>query len=604
MSAASMRAAADGFAYLAFPSVPLVFTPVPVRNVSCCALLRLENGTAWFLKTTGQPWTEERARAAGAVLASHGVPGMPAQQLEERIARAVGSRQIAIQQPVLTGADAAVWDFRRTAVALMARSIQYRPGVPALGEAAQEVSTLERQFQSDLDPAVRQFAAALDPEAIVAATVDGRVDTALYNYLVREPGRAWRMQFAHTFPLFLRAAATGDASSAGATLRQAVDAGVPLVNHLARVWAVRPGAVRCLIGRSPLLVGARWEADPRTLVRLLDQLRPEDRPGEDPGTWARLGKGVDIAERIFRCPITASFLAMAWLRSAARNRFLAIETTRRGRGLSAEAMAAIDSLRGHLIDALARMAAGDARGATGEPRVAAATVADRRLAGMNPGRLASAAIAFAREHARLTSEYEQAKADFERESRLRAGDAYWPLMPDDFSASDGALRVVALTSREALMQQGTRMALCIRGGGELAATAAACAQARAFLVAVVEVSSGSTQSVAEFRVRQPFRGGRYELDLVQHKGFGNRAPSPACVKAVHELTAQVRNREIQEHLEAGRRLAHRRSRKLPMPAREAEHGIAVQALRSALGAALFDGAAGQVAESAWNVLGS
>lgn len=598
MTAASTGTAADGFAYLAFPAPPLVLTPVPMRNVSCCALLRLENGTAWFLQTTGQPWTEERVRTAGAVLARHGVPGMPAQRLEEQLTRALAIGPIAIRQPVLTGADGNAWDLRRTAVALMARSVQQRPGAIAAGDAATEVTALETRFRRDLEPAVREFATALDSEAIEAATVDGRVDTALYNYLVREPRRAWRMQFARTFPLFLRAAATGDERSVGATLRQAVDAGAPLVSHLAHVWAVRPGAVRCLVGRSPALVGARWENDPRTLVRLLDQLRPEDYPGDDGESWARLSQGVDTAERIFRCPVTASFLAMAWLREAARNRFLALGTSRRGRGLSAEAMAAIEALRSRLIEALAGAAAGRWSDPAGQSRVAAATVADRCLAGMQPGRLATVALACAREHARLIGEYERSRADSELESRVRAGEAFWPLMPADFPVSDARLRIVALTSREDLARQGVRMALCIRGGGDLARTAAACARARAFLVAVVAIATGQTQSVAEFRLHQPFRAGRAELELVQHRGYGNRAPSMACVKAVHELMAYARSREIQEHLDAGRRLVHQRGRGSQAPVGEAEHRISVQALRTAMGEVRFDAAARQVAESA------
>lgn len=586
-----MQLADDGVAYVAFPSVPLMLTPVPMRNVSCGALLRLANGTVWLLKTNGQPWTEERIRTAGAVLTQLGVPGVSQQRLEERVAYALEIPRVAIRQPVLSGADAAQWEFRKAAVGVMTRAIHKRAGALAAGEVAIDVAALEKQFALDLGPSIAEFANLLDREAVELATVVGQLDTGLYNYLIRVPARAWRLQFARTFPPFLRAAATGDDESAGRSIRDAVDAGVPLVSHLARVWAVSPGSVRCLIGRSPSLPGTRWEMDPRTLVRLLDQLRPEDRPGDDAETWAQFNKAVEITERIFRRPITASFLSIAWLREAARNRFQAIGSTQRGRSLSVESIAAIDLLRERMIGALAYLAAGQPRAIGGEPRVAAATVTDRRLVELKPGRLAAVAIEFTREHARL-------QGDLEHEHRLRTGQVFWPLMPENFVSVDGLRRIVALTSRDALMRQGIGMALCIRGGSELAKRTIACAQARAFMVAIVAVPSGLTQSVAEFRIHQPFRGGKYELELVQHRAFGNNAPSTICAKALDELMACARSSELQAHWEAGRRLVHRRGLSTPDAEREAEHRATVQALRTAIGSALFDTAVAQVTEAA------
>ena len=227
----------------------------------------------------------------------------------------------------------------------------------------------------------------------------------------------------------------------------------------------------------------------------------------------------------------------------------------------------------------------------GEPRVAAATVTDRRLVAMKPGRLAAVAMEFAREHARL-------HGDFERESRVLTGEAYWPLMPTDFLAANGAYRIVALTSRAALIQQGVGMSLCLRGGGELANRVAACAQARLFLVAVVDATLGTTRSVAEFRIHQPFRGGRFDLELIQHKAFANNTPSIACRKALHELMAHAQSREIQDHLEAGRRLVQQRNGTIPEVVRAAEHAIVVEALQTAMGAALLDAAVQQVAKAA------
>lgn len=591
---AHLQRGTDGLTWIAFPAVEPAGAQASIRNVACLVLLQLADGTIWHLKTTGRPWTPMRVRTASAVLAEHGVPGANRERLEQRMAFALEVPQVTIEQPVLAAADLLQWDVRRTAVALVARSMVQAAGAISVADAATQVADLERRFASELESGLRQFALGLEPEALEVATVDGRVDTWRYNYVVRGPGRSWRMQFARTFPLLLRAAATGPVDSAGVTLREAVAAGRPIVRHLARVWAVRPGAVRALVGCPAQLAGPRWEADPRTLVRLLDRIRPEDLPGEDADAWMRFNRCVDLAERIFRRPILSSFASASWLREAARDRFRVGAGVSHGQDLPAVAVTEIETLREQLIATLTGHAALACRAPGSEPRLAAAAVADRYLGAMRSARLAVAAGTFVREHARLLGE----SARKAREARVAAGLAYWPLMPADLPAANGACRVVALTTRNALVRLGARMSLCIDAGAELESRAAACERARLFLVAVVDAGSGVPRSVAEFRLRQPVRGGDLEPELVQHRGHGNSMPPFACDRALQELMAHVRTPAVQDHLHAGRSLAQRRDHASPEKVRADEAAMTASALQSALGATVFDAAAREVAEAA------
>jgi hypothetical protein len=98
----------------------------------------------------------------------------------------------------------------------------------------------------------------MDPEVRAAATAEGALRIATYNYLVHREHGKFRRQFARSFPSLLDAVANAAPGSLGAELRPLVDLGVPLVKGLAARWGVCPGVVRQLIGRPGDLVGAQW----------------------------------------------------------------------------------------------------------------------------------------------------------------------------------------------------------------------------------------------------------------------------------------------------------------------------------------------------------
>jgi hypothetical protein len=241
------------------------------------------------------------------------------------------------------------WDLRQTAVAILARALRAHPERWDSASAARETGALEQRFHADLAQALAVFVTGLDQEVLEVAKHHGRVTIELYNYLAREPCRAWRLQFARTFPILVRAAITGPKGSGGAQIRMMVDSGSPLIKPLAARWAVSQGALRCLLGRPIDHVGPQWQDRPHILVRILDALRPEDRPGDDADDWQRLARAVTTAEEIFRRPAASSPLTLGWLRAAARHKFARVAETRGGRGLPPEAVSLIDELRTALV---------------------------------------------------------------------------------------------------------------------------------------------------------------------------------------------------------------------------------------------------------------
>jgi hypothetical protein len=559
-----------------FPPVDDALAAAPLRNVTCCALLRLRDDSARFLRMTAMPWTGDRLDAVERSLLRLDGDGASDPELARRIAYELGMPTLALANAPLDRVDPAAWDLRRTAVALVSRTLCRHPDRVEPSRAREQATALEQCLRADLERSLATFAAGLDPEARVVATRHGRLDVALYNFLVRKPHRAWRLQFAQTFPILVHAAATGGWGSSGANIRAMVDAGLPLLKHLAARWAVSPGTLRCLLGRAVDHIGLAWQEKPHTLVRILDALRPEDRPGDGPEGWRRLDDAVMAAEEIFRRPVASSPLTLGWLREAARHGFARLDETRGGRRLPPEAVPLIDRLRTALVEHLATVAVAKLANNDGDLRVAAATVADRQLAMLHPGRLAAIARDFA-------LEYAPRRAALEREMRVADGRRFWPLLPRDFVAAAGARRVTPLATRAEFRQEGMAQDLCLQGGAELAHMAQACTSGEVYLLSVRDAGTGAPLSTAEIHVVRSLGVGRPELRVRQHKARGNARPSPACAAALAEALSWAAGREVQEHLEEGRRDAWKRRKATPATVADLDFAVTREALRAALG---------------------
>jgi hypothetical protein len=298
---------------------------------------------------------------------------------------------------VVDRVDPALWDLRRAALAVVGGTVKRAPGGTDVARASADVEALEQRYRAELEAAIAGFVANLDREALAAVTVDGRIDVRRYNFLVREPVRGWRLQFARTFPILLESVVSGRPGSVGAAIRAIVDSGDPLVDHLAQRWAVSRASLRALIARPVALIGAQWQLQPHTLVRILDALRPEDRPRDDPEAWQRLAIAVRTAEEIFHRPVTASPLTLGWLREAARRGFASLDDDRRGRNLPPDAIPLIHGLRDAMVRHLVAEIGATAPGEATATRAAAATIVDRQLAMVPPARLAAMAKVYSHE---------------------------------------------------------------------------------------------------------------------------------------------------------------------------------------------------------------
>lgn len=447
-------------AAMTFPSTARLLRPAPLGNVRCLALLMLEDRSIWLLRSAGQPFSAGRLRSAQEVLANRELRDVPRAMLRAALAAPMGMRSIEMLVPCLERVDPDAWALAQAAHALALA------GTPATGargsgqpDREHQVEEVTSAIRAELSAGLDEFRQRLDPEAATAATRDGAVDVGLYNFFVEGQTPSWRIQFARTFPLLTGAAVQGADSARGIEIRAAVDSGRPLVETLAARWHVSPAAIRCLNRVGPEVAGTCWSAEPRALAALLDVLRPQDRPGGDPGRWALFNAAAADNDRLFGRRFESFLPAMARLRDSVHRGLVPATATARAPDTPAlrDAGMKIEALRTAFIevlvaDVLARSA--DRRDQAGD---AAASIVMRVLLHLRAPDLVAAADCFA-----VSLANQMASRD--REVRFRTGLDFWPLLPCDYVATAGTRRVVPLRSGGALRTQGRQLRQCLGAG--------------------------------------------------------------------------------------------------------------------------------------------
>lgn len=547
-------------------------------------LIRLDVGTVWFLQTSARPWSPDLVEEAARYLSSEGRPGVSSDALENRLAYHLGLPEVRLPFPALPHSSDADWDIPRLALAIAtAKAVELGTALE-LENLRNLAAAEEAALRAELACSLSEFTSALYPDCLGLALRDGRLDTDIYNYLATRPHSAWRIQAARTFPIFLKALATGKPRDDATRIREAVDAGRPLVKELAAFWNVGPSAIKALIGRGPELIGSRWLDAPRQLARALDALPPEDRPADRWEDWERLGQAIDTIRRILGHPDGADILSRRLLREMGRRRFQNLSKLEAIGGQLAGAAGAIALLRRMLIAALDFTAQREARLDATESRSRAVLATDHLISHLKLQVLVDSARRFGQEYAALPVHQE---SEFAAEM---PGD-FWPLMPADFTTANGLRRITALTSRQEIASIGNRMGLCIEGGSELARTVRACQDATTFMLLVSDAASHRPMSVAEIRLYRTYRQSGHDLVVVQHRGMQNSRASPGCVRALHELLDTAKKPAGMGHLDRGL-VRVRQAKGAPRETRlAADHRALVNALRQSVGPARYNAAA-------------
>lgn len=561
-------------AYVTFPAPASLPRLALHRNLQFALLLQLANGAVWFLRSPA-PWSDERIQAAARALLDQTVPDLLRPELEMRMAYALDLPSLVVADPPLGDVDEDAWGVRLTATAAMLR-LDRGAGTRQLADVLAETESALRQ---QLRKATGEFVAGLDAEALELASRQSGFDVGIYNYLADTAckNNGYRKQFAHNFPLLVRAAALAYPVGEASGLRQAVDNGLPIIRFLSRSLGVSASCVRSLARVGPALAGQHWQERHGILLRLLDALCPEHRPGRDPQAWADFNAAIRLAERRFRRKAHTSPLAMAWLRGTAKGGWAGLmgageDSTEPG------AVAAVDLLRQAAVRVYGEPAPKGSR-ATIDTTLVVTQAVDRHLLGYGSRRL----IALAREF-----ETAVARTRAEQTDKLHVlQGAYWPLLPAERLCGSGKRLVRPLASREALRRHGQALGICL-GWSQLDAYASSCALGEAYLVGLFD-ADGVPFSTARFRLIRDMRDGLFRLELAEFTGRENTTPSEFCRRALRELVDMAGEPELQQHWAKGRRILQEAQALGRDEARaRTEQRVLEKGIREALGATTCD----------------
>jgi hypothetical protein len=190
--------------------------------------------------------------------------------------------------------------------------------IRAVSAGSPDGQEIRQRIEQDWSDGIARFVGALDTRAVAMARCAGGLRPTYYNFLVVEDAIICRnrRQASECFPLLLPHLAVNK-SYAG--IRDVIDRGDPLVEHLAEYYGVAKATVKSLAGLPLSFVASDWQSKVGALLRLLSDIAPEFRPG-GPEEWKRFFQTVSYIVRISRMPASTTHNRLR-LRACSRTRF-------------------------------------------------------------------------------------------------------------------------------------------------------------------------------------------------------------------------------------------------------------------------------------------
>jgi hypothetical protein len=528
-------------AAVVFPSSMLALPQSTVRNMRSLALLRLHHGSLWVISVVGYRWTIDRLAFAAGMLEAHGETD-PDAVLTNRLSDQLGLPDIRVDRPTMSDLDGSAWNVRPLAVAVeLARG--FAGGSKSLGAISSAgVEELAVAIRRSLTDAMTRFRSGLDQEALALCKGYGEAALLVYNYLAASEHRRNRVQFARVLPVFLQVVGSAHAVSPYREMRQAIDAGQPLANLVCRAMGVGPSVFRCLLGVPIEMCGTRWLDSPVALMRLINAVRPDKRPHQDPADWARLNRLVECAEGTTGHTIEHSIIGRMWVRDSMHSGAVS-ESRSLQPDIDARILPTVEMFREELILTLGGNQLERTKSARRSADDKVRQIVDHLLLRRTPRQLTKLALCW---HDAL----EKARANDENLIACMRGERYWPLLPSAYVTADGRRRVLPLVTRQQLIDHGAAMANCLEGS-HLQTYDRACRSGSTFLVGFVDGDSGAPHSTAELKISRPREGAAIVVEVVQHTAHRNSVPAPPCAIAMRDLLRHVQDEAVQMHLLLG-----------------------------------------------------
>lgn len=376
-----------------------------------------------------------------------------------------------------------------------------------LTEAAGEVA-------SELSTKLVLFASKLDQDTYSSQEGYHCSWQSSHNYFTpcNEQLRRYRRQADTTFPLVIQQIIARPKDKSTASIIQAVDEGVPIVEHLANLFACPKKCVRHLRGLRFEDIGIQWTGRLKELLMILGSL-DQNRLPKDGQEWKVFGETIALLSGLTKMP-TTSLSARLLLGEFSKLNWRG--NTESSVSLRERALA-IERLSENIRQAIVATAWVDGKDcATG--------ISLQRLV------IEAACSLGLKRLEKLARKWVAREMQLDAKRFVRQADGFPVILDSPLEVGD--MKVIQLKTPRELKSEGTRMHNCVES------FAGSCASGSSYIFSVRDKSGASCVTV-EYMLGHS-RAGLPELGLIQQKGAGNSAPGTryqAALDALHRYTA-------------------------------------------------------------------
>lgn len=322
-----------------------------------------------------------------------------------------------------------------------------------------------------------------------------------------EQQQRYRRQAGATFPLIIEHLFACPKDESTLSIIQAIDDGVPLVEHMARLFNCHKKCIRHMVGIRPEEIGAQWTGRLRELLTILGSLDMNRLP-KSKDEWSVFGETVDLLSVMTKMPTTSlsSRLLLGELSRQNWRRKIDANAGFRERAL------AIERLSENFRQAILATA-----WVNGKTCASIGTV--QRLAVT-----ATCSLGLARLE-RLARKWTAEERRLDTEKIIHQADGFPVILEDPLEVGD--MKVVQITAGNGLTSEGQRMDSCVAG------YVASCASGSTYIFSVRD-NKGASRVTVEYRLERN-RAGMPELNLIQQKGIKNSVPDSRYGEALNAL---------------------------------------------------------------------
>lgn len=390
-------------------------------------------------------------------------------------------------------------------------------------QVGQTTSAAAEILRVELSSQIESFLSRLDRVACSLSENAKYSWQASYNYFVpvSEQQRLYRRQAITTFPLVVQYIHACPKDESGSSIRLAIDAGIPLVGHLSKLFNCSKATVRHLNGIRLDQIGIRWVSRFKELLMVLTSLDVNRLP-VDGMEWKAFGETVDLLTSMTKLPISSvsSRLLLGELSRLKWDRKHNPSVSFQERALAIERFT--ENIRISIVATAWTNGKDVSVSGMGAQRIAAEVACSLGLS-----RLEKLARKWNSEQMRLGSAFHHLKNN------------KFPALLDEPLAA-GEFKIIQLTEHKQLDEESIRMGNCV------SSYVGACASGMSFIFSIRDQCDKSRVTV-EYKLSRS-KTGLPELVLIQQKGFENTSPSGEYYGALNALHNRLKSPDTKRRI--------------------------------------------------------